>query len=85
MGSDVCSHMAGRCRRALGRQVTGPIRGSEILLRSHVETGEPGQAGAVCLAANLARSEFCQQMVWPGPGSPCEAESLVSRRLKTRW
>lgn len=45
-----------------------------ILLRSHAENRERGHRGSVTLAASLACSRHCGQMVQPGLGSPCNGQ-----------
>lgn len=66
--------MVGSHWRVLGRPVTGLIPVLAILLRSHAEDGERGQSGSITLAASLACSWHCGQMVQPGLGSPCNGK-----------
>lgn len=74
MNSDEVGHVVGSHRRVLSRRVTVLIPVLAILLRSHAEIGERGQRGSVTLAASLACSRHCRQMVQPGLGSPCNGE-----------
>lgn len=74
MDSDESGHMVGSHRRVLSRRVTVLIPVLAILLRSHAENSERGHRGSITLAASLACSRHCGQMVQPDLGSPCNRE-----------
>lgn len=74
MDSDEGGHVVGSHRRVLSRRVTVLIPLLAILLRSLAENRERGHRDSVTLAASLACSGHCGQMVCPGLGSPCNGE-----------